>query len=201
VKLLADIKERLPKWVRIQRIQRDIPVQLIVAGGKHSHVRELAQWELEARGKKCRCIRCREAGHNSLKGRDAGEIVLVEEHYPASGGMEYFISFEDVAMDILVGFARLRIPSDSAHRPEMVGSAVIRELRTVSQQMPLSQRKDSSWQHQGYGEKLIQRCIELAIENGKERVLVTSGVGAREYYRNIGWQRIGPYMCKTVKTI
>lgn len=196
VKLLADIKERLPKWVRIQRIQRDIPVQLIEAGGKHSHVRELAQWELEARGKKCRCIRCREAGHNFLKGRDAGEIVLLDEHYSASGGKEYFISFEDVAMDILVGFARLRIPSESAHRPEMAGSAVIRELRTVSQQVPLSQRNDSSWQHRGFGEKLIERCIELAVENGKERLLVTSGIGAREYYRNLGWDRVGPYMGK-----
>jgi elongator complex protein 3 len=198
VKLLADIKERLPKWTRIQRIQRDIPVQLIEAGGKQSHLRELAQWELEARGKKCRCIRCREAGHNFLKGRDAGEIVLLDEQYSASGGREYFVSFEDVAMDILVGFARLRIPSASAHRPEMVGSAIIRELRTVSQQMPLSQRNDSSWQHRGFGEKLIERCIELAVDNGKERILVTSGVGAREYYRNLGWERVGPYMGKTL---
>ncbi|MCK5309588.1 MAG: tRNA uridine(34) 5-carboxymethylaminomethyl modification radical SAM/GNAT enzyme Elp3, partial [Thermoplasmata archaeon] len=44
VKLLADVKEKLPKWTRIQRIQRDIPVQLIEAGGKKSHLRELVQW-------------------------------------------------------------------------------------------------------------------------------------------------------------
>ena len=198
VRLMADIKERLPKWVRIQRIQRDIPIQLIEAGSRQSHLRELAQWELEARGKKCRCIRCREAGHNFLRGRDAGEVSLLTECYSASGGKEYFISFEDSAQDILVGFARLRIPSESAHRPEMENSAVIRELRTVSQQLPLNMRADDSWQHRGLGEKLIRQCMEIAADNSRERLLVTSGVGAREYYRKLDFARMGPYMAKTL---
>lgn len=196
VKLLADIKERLPKWVRIQRIQRDIPVQLIKSGSRQSHLRELAQWELEARGKKCRCIRCREAGHNALRGRDAGDIALLTESYRASGGTEHFISFEDRETDILVGFARLRVPSHDAHRHEMEGSAVIRELRTVSQQLPFSKRDDKSWQHRGLGEKMIQQCLDITAENGLNRMLVMSGVGAREYYRNLGFERVGPYMGK-----
>ena len=101
VNLLADIKEKLPKWTRIQRIQRDIPVQLIEAGSQKSHIRELAQWELEARGTKCNCIRCREAGHNYLKGREPDEISLLTQEYQASGGKEYFISFEDVEANII----------------------------------------------------------------------------------------------------
>ncbi len=198
VKLLADIKQELPRWVRIQRIQRDIPVQLIEAGSMKSHIRELAQRELEARGGKCRCIRCREAGHNYLRGRDAGEPELLVEKYPASGGTEYFVSFEDREMDILVGFARLRMPSESAHRPEMAGSSMIRELRTVSQQLPLSKREDSSWQHRGLGEKLIEKCLEISSSEGKKRMLVMSGVGAREYYRKLGFERVGPYMGRLI---
>lgn len=194
VDLLATIKSRLPKWTRIQRIQRDIPVQLIEAGGKKSHLRELAQWELEARGEKCRCIRCREAGHNYLKGREPEDISLVVEEYEASGGREFFVSFEDVKKDILIGFSRLRMPSDKAHRPEMTGSAVIRELRTLSQQVPISEKRDNSLQHRGYGERLIEKCKDIASENGRERLLVTSGVGAREYYRKMGFERVGPYM-------
>lgn len=197
VNLLADIKERLPKWTRIQRIQRDIPVQLIEAGGKKSHIRELARWELEARGKKCRCIRCREAGHNYLRGREPGEITLTTEEYLASGGREYFAAFEDIESDILIGFARLRIPSEKAHRPEMQNAAIIRELRTVSQQLPISEH-GNSWQHRGFGEKLINRCVELAADNGCEKILVTSGVGVREYYRKLGWERDGPYMGRKV---
>ena len=197
VNLLADVKEKLPKWTRIQRIQRDIPVQLIEAGGKKSHLRELVQWELEARGTRCRCIRCREAGHNYLKGREPGDITLTTEEYRASGGKEYFVAFEDVKSDILIGFARLRIPSENAHRPEMENAAIIRELRTVSQQLPISARGES-WQHRGFGEKLINRCVELASDSGREKILVTSGVGVREYYRKLGWERDGPYMGRKV---
>jgi elongator complex protein 3 len=194
VDLLATVKSRLPKWVRIQRIQRDIPSQLIEAGGKKSHVRELAQEELAKRGEKCRCIRCREAGHNLLKGNKPEDISLQVEEYDASGGTEYFVSFEDLEKDILVGFARLRLPSENAHRPEMKNSSVIRELRTVSQQVPISKRRAGSLQHMGFGEKLIDKCKGLTIENGKERLLVMSGVGAREYYRKLGFERVGPYM-------
>jgi len=198
VKLLADIKEILPKWVRIQRIQRDIPVQLIEGGSRQSHLRELAQEELETRGKKCRCIRCREAGHNLLKGRETGKLDIMTGEYAASGGKEFFVSYEDPEMDILAGFARLRIPSERAHRQEMAGSAVIRELRAVSQQLPLSVRDGKSLQHRGLGESLIGRCLEIAAGQGKERVLVMSGVGAREYYRKLGFERVGPYMGKTL---
>ena len=114
------------------------------------------------------------------------------EEYEASGGKEYFVSFEDADQDILVGFSRLRIPSENAHRSEMTGSAIIRELRTLSQQVPISERKDTSLQHRGFGEALIERCKEITAENGKERMLVMSGVGAREYYRKLGFERLGP---------
>ena len=77
----------------------------------------------------------------------------------------------------------------------MKNAAIIRELRTVSQQLPISERGDS-WQHRGFGEKPINKCIELAEENGCQKILVTSGVGAREYYRKLGWEREGPYMAK-----
>jgi elongator complex protein 3 len=194
VELLADVKERLPKWVRIQRIQRDIPVQLIESGGKKSHLRELVQDELASRGNKCQCIRCREAGHNYLKGKVPEVIDLIVDEYEASGGKEFFVSFEDVENDILIGFSRLRIPSINAHRTEMVSAAVIRELRTVSQQVPISERNNDSWQHRGFGEKLIEKCKELTTDNGKELLLVTSGIGAREYYRKLGFERVGPYM-------
>lgn len=194
VDLLATVKSRLPKWVRIQRIQRDIPSQLIEAGGKKSHLRELVQEELAKRGEKCTCIRCREAGHNFLKGKKPDDISLQVQEYEASDGIEYFVSFEDVDNDILVGFARLRMPSRKAHRPEMKNSSVIRELRTVSQQVQISKRKAGSLQHMGFGEKLIDKCKELTIESGKERLLVMSGVGAREYYRKLGFERVGPYM-------
>ena len=41
--LVSRIKEILPAYVRLQRVQRDIPAQLIVAGVKKSNLRQLAQ--------------------------------------------------------------------------------------------------------------------------------------------------------------
>lgn len=194
VRLIADIKSNLPKWVRIQRIQRDIPVQLIEAGAKKSHLRELAQEELGKRGKRCRCIRCREAGHNLLKGRKPENVERLIEEYSASGGKEFFVSFEDIEKEILMAFARLRIPSDKTHRPEMSNAAVIRELRVLGQTVPIGKKIEESWQHKGYGEMLIERCKEITRDQGKQKLLVMSGVGVREYYRKLGFERDGPYM-------
>ena len=59
-RLVADMKETLPPYVRIQRIQRDIPLKHIEAGVDKSNLRQLAIAELERRGARCGCIRCRE---------------------------------------------------------------------------------------------------------------------------------------------
>ncbi|MHA1860767.1 MAG: tRNA uridine(34) 5-carboxymethylaminomethyl modification radical SAM/GNAT enzyme Elp3, partial [Candidatus Ranarchaeia archaeon] len=62
IDLIATVSSKLPPWVRIQRIQRDIPAPLIVAGPRKSNLGEYVQRELERRGSNCNCIRCREIG-------------------------------------------------------------------------------------------------------------------------------------------
>lgn len=195
-KLLADIKAGLPPYTRIQRIMRDIPVQLIEAGAQKSHIRQLARNELAARGKKCRCIRCREAGHLQLKeGLAPEDVQLIIEEYEASKGTEFFISYEDVENDILVAFVRLRIPGPLAHRPEVKNGAMIRELRVLGQQVPIGGiAAADGFQHRGYGELLIEKCKEIANSQQCVKLLVMSGVGVREYYRKLGFERDGPYM-------
>src|SRR5690606_2126573 len=61
--LISQLKKDVPHWVRIMRVQRDIPAQLILAGVKKSNLRQLVQKKLSDRGERCRCIRCREVGH------------------------------------------------------------------------------------------------------------------------------------------
>ncbi len=94
-RVVARIKEMVPPWVRISRVQRDIPSPLVEAGVKKSNLRQLAWKELEAMGGRCRCIRCREIGH-SVRGEDDGfdkeDIELVRREYDASGGREVFLS-------------------------------------------------------------------------------------------------------------
>jgi len=111
-KLISKIKEILPRWTRLQRIQRDIPAQQILAGVKKSNIRQTAGEILKKQGKRCNCIRCREVGHNILRGTEPeySNIKLSVEKYECCEGLEHFIEFSDTKCDILTGFCRLRFP-------------------------------------------------------------------------------------------
>lgn len=198
VELLVDVKRMVPPWVRIQRIQRDIPLKMIEAGVDKSHVRQIVQWKLGEHGERCSCVRCREVGHR-LRDKNAQfepeNVEMREVSYDAAGGKEYFISFEDFDNEVLIGYVRLRIPSENAHRTEMRNSAIIRELKVFGTVVPISKESGGDWQHRGYGKDLISRAQEISAEvHGAENLLVTSGIGAREYYRKLGFARFGPYM-------
>ena len=62
--------------------------------------------------------------------------------------------------------------------------------------VPISEKAGKRWQHRGYGERLLGECEARAAEHGFREVWVTSGVGARNYYRRLGYERRGPYMAK-----
>ncbi len=202
-KVVARIKQLVPPWVRISRVQRDIPSPLVEAGVKKSNLRQLAQKELEAVGGRCRCIRCREIGHRIKdEGLDSDDvrIEIVRREYDASGGQEVFLSYEVPKEDILIGYIRLRNPSSVVHRPEVdtdKGTALIREVKVFGAVVPIGRTSDGEWQHQGYGRKLIAEAERISKEEwGMKRILVTAGVGVREYYRKLGYERVGPYMGK-----
>jgi len=193
VDLLAEVKKSVPPWVRILRIQRDIPVQLIEDGVRKSHLRELVMRELSNQGARCRCIRCREIGHllTAKELPEGSDAQMSDVVYAASGGEEHFISFDIPSTDSLVGYARLRLPGPAG--PE---AALVRELHVYGQMVPLSERSDGAWQHRGFGEKLLSECERKAAEGGFGEILVTSGVGARSYYRRLGYAKKGVYMSK-----
>jgi len=204
VQILVEIWKKFPKWIRIQRVQRDIPVQLIDAGPNKSNLRELVHAELEKQNLKCNCIRCREVGHVKLKFNrepDPNKIDLSVEKYLASGGEELFISYDDLSQDILIGFVRLRIPSEQAHRLEItqVPSAIVRQLHVYGQVAPFEKLTPTPdiWQHRGYGLQLLQTAERIAKEDYDcKKILVTSGIGVREYYFKLGYHRDGSYVSK-----
>ncbi|MEM3413882.1 MAG: tRNA uridine(34) 5-carboxymethylaminomethyl modification radical SAM/GNAT enzyme Elp3 [Thermoplasmata archaeon] len=197
--VIARMKEVLPRYVRIQRIQRDIPAYLIVDGVKKSNLRQIVLEKLEREGKKCSCIRCREIGHNMLKKKVKSQKIETNvQEYVASKGKEFFISL-DTEEDFLVGYARLRIPSSEAWRKEMEkGVGIIRELKVFGQSLSIGRApsSDLQQQHRGFGKKLIEQAEEILHNQGIKKLLVTSGVGARDYYRKLGFEREGVYMGK-----
>ncbi|MFB6208442.1 MAG: elongator complex protein 3 [Candidatus Nanohaloarchaea archaeon] len=185
----------IPPHVRIKRVMRDIPSTEVDAGPALTNMRQLALQELEEEGKRCRCIRCREVGHVKRKRDEEPEDVeLVERDYSASGGQEYFLSFEDTEKDIILGFTRLRAPEQS-FRPEIdENTLIVRQLKVLGTAASLG--KEGDVQHQGFGKQLMEAAEEKARELGKEKVVVISAVGTREYYRKMGYEREGPYMVK-----
>lgn len=122
--VLADAARCIPPYVRIPRIQRDIPSPLISAGVKNSNLRQIVEQKLAERGENCRCIRCREIGSAIRKKSEIGKLKLELQRidYKASGGKEIFLSYEDAEKDLLAAFLRLRIPRES-HRGEIDLSA------------------------------------------------------------------------------
>ncbi|KZX17372.1 coproporphyrinogen III oxidase [Methanobrevibacter cuticularis] len=202
IDLIVKIKKILPKWVRTMRIQRDIPTPLIEAGVQKSNLGELVYNKLDKEGVKCQCIRCREIGHKINKSEDISKInvddfKLFKEKYSATKGKEIFLSFEDEMEETLAGFLRLRLPSKEAHRKEVdEKTAIVRELHVYGKMIKIGSKGKSAGQHAGFGEKLLSNAEEIAIKNNKDKLLIISGIGARNYYRKFGYEREGPYMAK-----
>lgn len=186
VDLLADVKREVPPWVRIQRIQREIPVGLAAACLDAGNVRELVAKRMASEGWRCRCIRCREAGLNE---EEPVEVEFKERRYAASGGTEVFLSYECATTDLLVGYARLRLCDDGAF---------LRELRVLGEAVPIGEAARGRWQHLGYGGRLMERAEHRTRQEGYETLRVTSGIGVRPYYARMGYRRSGPYMIKPV---
>ncbi|MDU9376042.1 tRNA uridine(34) acetyltransferase [Methanocorpusculaceae archaeon Sp1] len=192
VDLLAYAKERLPEYVRLQRIQRDIPAKLIVSGSIHGHIRQMAQKRLAENKKQCRCIRCREIGRRMGNAVEEDKTLV----YECCGGTEQFLS--TTAGDALIGFVRLRYPGQ-VFRSELDGAALVRELHVYGSIVPLGEHGEGdARQHRSYGQKLLARAEQTAKDAGYSRIAVMSGVGVRPYYRKQGYLRSGPYMIKTL---
>lgn len=193
--LLIKAKTKMPYWVRIARIIRDIPAQKIVAGTKLSNLREIIQKEMKMKGLECHCIRCREVKENY----DPKEkIYLFRENYDASGGKEVFLSFENKSRTKIFSLLRLRKPTFSIPLPfsALKDAALLREIKTYGELVPLSEKKLAP-QHQGLGKRLIQEAELIVKKEFKlKKLAVIAGIGVRGYFKKLGYRSEDTYMVK-----
>lgn len=200
-RLIAQIKRSLPPYVRIQRVDRDIPTTLITGGVDRSNLRELAEDVLRLEyGERCRCVRCREVGIERRNAAvadpdaEAEELLLVDHRYMANGGEERFLSIEAVSDGALLGYLRLRRLADP-HREELAaGDAMIRELKVPGTVVPIGGRDTQASQHRGLGARLVKEATRVAAEWEAPRLHVIAGVGVKPYYRRLGFQDHGVYL-------
>ena len=203
--LIAQVKKIVPSWIRIMRVQRDIPAKLIVAGVNKSNLREIVAEKMRAQGLRCHCIRCREAGHRTLIDHvipDASKIEIRNTRQLGNEGEDIFICAEDTQNDVLVGYLRLRMPSGKAHRMEITDKpcAIVRELHVYGTMVPVGKRLARAWQHRGYGNTLLSEAERITREEyGRRKVVVISALGTKQYYMRTGYSYDGPYVSKLLR--
>lgn len=197
--LLIDVKSKVKPWVRLNRVVRDIPKQIIIGGYDNVSMRNDIHIEMKNRSLKCRCIRCREV---QTKNIDIKEFEMKIRRYNASEGIEYFISLENED-EVLLGFIRLRIDENvdvlrEVYFPELIDCSLIRELHVYGQVICHYQENtgNNGVQHLGIGKSLINEAIKITKTYNLNKIAVISGVGVKNYYIKQGFLPEGHYIVK-----
>lgn len=188
-KMIAEFLKDIPDYVRIMRMQRDIPTYMTEDGVDRTNLRQYIDTLLKEAGVETKEIRSREITRKPATGDVAYKVL----EYEASEGMEYFI--EAGIGDSIVGFARLRFPGSYLRSEITSTTALLRELHVYGTATPLGEEGDV--QHKGVGRELMKMAENIAKEHAKDHMLVISGVGVKEYYRQqLGYEKQGPFMGK-----
>jgi len=190
--ILSEMINFVPRYCRIMRVQRDIPTKYSFEGITKNNLRQLVDSNMNLKKYKQQDIRAREIKSGKIK--DPVDFEIIE--YEASKGKEFFISLKDSA-DKLVGFVRLRFPSEALREEFTNDTAMIRELHVYGKAVAIGE-DDGMVQHRGFGRLLMAKAEEIAKLSNKTKMLVISGIGVRQYYKNIGYNSEGPYMSKAL---
>ena len=194
-----------PKYIRISRVFRDIPVDNIIGGADVPHMRQKVEKKMAADGEFCECIRSREIKNREI---NISKVEINVQRYEAQQGEECFISadyYDKVEnKQFLVGFCRLRLNENNdglEYLPHLKDAGVVRELHVYGKMVPsyFSKILHSNTQHKGIGTRLMIVAENLAAKAGKKRMAVISGVGVRKFYENkLGYTLENNYMTKSI---
>ncbi len=198
MKILTEMKQFLPEYLRLERLFRDIPGETILEGSQKTNMRQLLHDQMKKDGVTCRCIRCREIKNESY---DPNSTTLNIMEYDASEGKEFFLSYEDMERDKLCALLRLRFPSQhftgkKHFIPELQDASIIREVHTYGAQVKVGDGAKKNSQHAGLGRRLLEEAEKLSKYAGFKKIAVISGIGTRNYYRKWGYELEGTYMTK-----
>lgn len=194
VEIISEAKRIFPKYLRVQRIQRDIPSTVIASGPIRTNLRQDVQAKCFQKNIQCQCIRCREPMNKDI---DWKSVKLLTLQYEASQGHEFFISFEDTKNNLILGFSRLRFPSQFLRKEITENSAIIRELHIYGPAVKIGD--SGKVQHKGLGKKLIEEAERISLKNNKDKMLIIAGVGVRKYFIDkLNYKKDGPYVSKSL---
>ena len=195
IQLIADIKPTIPRYCRVNRVIRDIPSTNVIEGNKRTSLRQDVHLEMQRRGTRCECIRCRE-----VRGQEiiAGTVELQDMLYMAQESEEHFLSCV-TPDDKLAGFLRLSLPVPGAVDTgiaDLEQAAIIREVHVYGQSLQVGEAQSGAAQHAGLGTRLLNWAEQIALSRGYRQLAVISAVGTRRYYLRRGFERGELYLIK-----
>ncbi|KNH06082.1 histone acetyltransferase-like protein [Perkinsela sp. CCAP 1560/4] len=204
VEVLVMAMSRVHPWIRLNRVIRDIPPEYVIGGTCCTNLRQVIEIRLREMGRNCACIRCREVKDSESSLNLLPHAQLVTRQYVGQGGVEYFLSFEDLSRQVLFGFLRLRLSEDAGATcfPELRGAAMIRELHVYGRIVKTEQKSSQKVQHLGFGKRLLEEAERISTAYGFHSIAVISGVGVRTYYHKRGYVNIsedGQFQLKTLR--
>jgi elongator complex protein 3 len=188
-KLVAKAIKYIPEYCRIMRVQRDIPTFMTHAGVDKTNLRQYVNKHLK--------IKSRDIRSRQIRTEEITNPILKRIDYNASNGKEIFLSIED--NDKLIGFLRLRITKNSKRKEITKNSAIVRELHIYSNVEKIGKTSKKSHQHKGFGKQLLKEAEKITKkEFNKNKLVIISGIGVREYYYKLGYKKQGPYVEKEI---
>ena len=196
------LKLRVHRYIRINRVIRDIPSHDIMGGINRPDMRCQIESRMRTRGQKCQCIRCREVKGDAYD--HTREPALNVQKFTSSHGTEYFISFNSPDGNTLYGLCRMRVNSTNPKYadPILKGCAQIRELHVYGIHAGLgdtvsADSTGTQTQHRGLGRRLLEHAELIAqSKHGIDSMVVIAGVGVKEYYRKHGYSDYHTYLRK-----
>jgi elongator complex protein 3 len=192
--LVIKIMQLIPNYCRVMRVMREIPPEYLSAGTTRIDLRKDIEEELRKRKLNIQEIRFREIGfefRDKLPSEKISQNLKLKITKYKANGDEYFL--EIINKDnILFGLCRLRIDKSNKEIP-----AIVRELHVYGQSLAIGEKSKTAFtQHRGLGKRLMYEAEKIAKKEKADTLFVISGVGVRQYYKNLGYSLKSEYMVK-----
>ena len=205
MEVLIHAKSIIPKYIRISRIFRDIPIDNIIGGANVPHMRQVVQKLMANNNLYCKCIKCREIKGGTV---EHNTIYYECDRYESKNAIHYFISANIPSNSkngnhsfngTLIGFIRLCIKkTEVLTLPVLHNASIVRELHVYGQMNPTYIKQSSNTQHKGIGTQLLKLAENKTREHNLEKIAIISGVGVRNFYRKNGYTLQDNYMVKSL---
>ena len=205
-----------PNYIRLPRVIRDIPISYIHSGNTYANLRQMLDIELEKEDTMCGDIRTHEIGRHSKYYNLPASYNIYKNK--ANNGTDYFISYESRDKVALFGFIRLRFSNSDKNKEFNVlkERALIRELHVYGNTNSVKTDKDKDKdkdkekdkdkdkqkttfkgaQHKGIGKNLLKIAEKISLQHAYKGIVVISGEGVKNYYKNNGYYERETFMVK-----